>query len=93
LGHPASTYVGAAKIAIKTNTPIVPAIALRTEDNKHRFIFEKMILPEGYKNTTEDIIKLSEEMSKPLEKYVLEFPEQWFWVHRRWRGYRKAKTS
>ncbi len=92
LGHPASTHVGCAKIAIKTQTPIVPALALRTEEDKHKFIFEKMILPEGYRNTTEDIIALTEEVSAQLEKYILQHPEQWFWVHRRWRSYRKAKT-
>ena len=93
LGHPASTFIGTAKIAIKTKTPIVPAIALRLPNDKHKFIFEKPIFPDEYKNTTEDIRKLTEEVSQQLEKYILKYPEQWFWVHRRWRGYKKARIS
>lgn len=93
LGHPASTFVGTAKIAIKTQTPIVPAIALRTADDKHKFVFEPMILPHDFKNTTADIIALSECVSQPIEKYILQYPEQWFWVHRRWRGFKRAKKA
>jgi Kdo2-lipid IVA lauroyltransferase/acyltransferase len=93
LGHPASTFVGTAKIAIKTKTPIVPAIALRLPNGKHKFIFEKPILPDEYKNTNEDIRTLSELASKQLEKYILKYPEQWFWVHRRWRGHKKARKN
>ncbi|MCF7792710.1 MAG: lysophospholipid acyltransferase family protein [Candidatus Cloacimonetes bacterium] len=93
MGHPASTFVGTAKIAIKTQTPIVPALALRTENDKHKFIFESMILPKGYKNTTADVIALTEKVSQQLEKYILKYPEQWFWVHRRWRGHKRAKKA
>jgi KDO2-lipid IV(A) lauroyltransferase len=93
LGHPASTFVGTAKIAIKTQSPIVPALALRTPDDKHKLIFEPMILPEGYENTTKDIIALTEKVSGQLEKYIRQYPEQWFWVHRRWRGYKRAKNA
>ncbi len=89
LGYPASTYIGAAKIAIKTGAPIVPAIAFRNEDGSHNFIFEKMVLPENFSKDEEP--KLMEQISKKLEKYIWQSPEQWFWVHRRWRGAKKAK--
>ena len=91
LGHPASTFVGMAKIAIKNGTPIVPAIAIRLPDGTHKFFFEPMISPEGYKNNLNDIRELTEKVSKQIEKYILKYPSQWFWVHRRWRGYKKAK--
>ncbi|RLC51726.1 MAG: hypothetical protein DRI23_04375 [Candidatus Cloacimonadota bacterium] len=93
LGHPASTYVGTAKIAIKTQTPIVSAIAIRLPNGKHKFFFEEMILPEGYKNNLQDIKELTERVSAQIEKYILQYPEQWFWVHRRWRGYKKARKA
>ena len=92
LGHPASTFAGTAKIAIKTRTPIVPAVAIRLPDDRHKFFFEKPIFPDDYQNTTEDIIELTEKVSRQLEKYILQYPEQWFWVHRRWRGYQKARS-
>jgi KDO2-lipid IV(A) lauroyltransferase len=48
LGQPASTFPGAAKIAIKTGVPIVPAIALRDGNENNLLVFQKMILPEEY---------------------------------------------
>jgi len=93
LGHPASTFVGTAKIAIKNGTPIVPAIAIRQPNGVHKFFFEPIISPEGYKNNLDDIIKLMQIVSKQIEKYILKYPSQWFWVHRRWRGSKKARKT
>lgn len=93
LGHPASTFSGMAKIAIKLQVPIVPALALRTEEHDNLFIFEEMIMPTGFQSNTEDIIRLTEQVSKKLEKHILEKPEQWFWVHKRWAGFHKAKKN
>ncbi len=93
LGHPASTYVGMAKIAIKNGTPIVPAIAIRQSNGVHKFFFEPIISPEGYKNNLDDIRELTEIVSKQIEKYILKYPSQWFWVHRRWRGSKKARKT
>ncbi|MCK4653910.1 MAG: lipid A biosynthesis acyltransferase, partial [Candidatus Cloacimonetes bacterium] len=36
---------------------------------------------------------LTEKVSKQIEKYILKYPSQWFWVHRRWRGSKKARES
>jgi KDO2-lipid IV(A) lauroyltransferase len=93
LGHPASTYVGMAKIAIKNGTPIVSAIAIRQPNGVHKFFFEPIISPEGYKNNLDDIRELTEIVSKQIEKYILKYPSQWFWVHRRWRGSKKARKT
>lgn len=91
LGHEASTFVGAAKIAIKTGCPIAPAYAIRKDDGSHLFICEEIISPEGYKNNLEDIIKLTEIISKRIEKYIYQYPHLWFWVHKRWKGRKKAR--
>ena len=91
LGHEASTFVGAAKIAIKTGCPIVPAYAIRKDDGTHLFICEEIILPEGFKNNLEDITKFTEIISKRIEKYIYQYPHLWFWVHKRWKGSKKAR--
>jgi len=91
LGHEASTFVGAAKIAIKTGCPIAPAYAIRKDDGSHLFICEEIISPEGYKNNLEDITKFTEIISKRIEKYIYQYPHLWFWVHKRWKGHKKAR--
>lgn len=91
LGHDASTFVGAAKIAVKTGCPIVPAYAIRKDDGTHLFIFEELILPKGYENNLEEITKFTEMISKKIEKYIYQYPHLWFWVHKRWKGSKKAR--
>lgn len=93
LGHTAPTYVGAAKISLKTGCPVVPAIAFRNQDGSHKLIFEKMILPEEFKNKDRAVVKYLEHISSFLENYIRKYPEQWFWVHRRWKGKKKAKKT
>ena len=93
LGHNASTYVGAAKISVKTGCPIVPAYSIKRDDGTHLYFFEEMILPDDHENTLASIKDFTELISKSIEKYIIEYPSQWFWVHRRWRGYKKARKT
>ncbi|MCF7858755.1 MAG: lysophospholipid acyltransferase family protein [Candidatus Cloacimonetes bacterium] len=91
LGYEASTFVGAAKISIKTGCPIVPAYAIRKKDGSHIFICEEIIESQAYNNNLEDIKKLTEIVSKTIEKHIHQYPHLWFWVHKRWKGSGKAR--
>ena len=91
LGFPASTFVGAAKIAIKLKCPIVPAFAVRENDGTNRFLILPMIEPDALKNDDESTLKLTEDISAKLEEIILQYPADWFWVHKRWKGYKKAR--
>lgn len=93
LGHPASTFVGTAKIAIKQKCPIIPAVAYRDKDGKNHFVVEEPILTSDITNTPENVKALTEQVSKRLENYIIKYPSQWFWVHKRWKGAKKAKIS
>ncbi|MFO7897046.1 MAG: lysophospholipid acyltransferase family protein [Candidatus Cloacimonadales bacterium] len=91
LGHPASTFVGTAKIAAKQNCPIVPAVALRDKNGRNRIIIEAAISTENVGSSDREIKQLTEAVSERLEKYIIAHPSQWFWVHKRWKGAGKAK--
>lgn len=93
LGKPASTFPGTAKIALKTGAVIIPAIAIRDENENNVLIFEKMIQPDEFGNGEEAIQQLTGHISKSLEKYILQNPAHWFWVHRRWKGAHKAMQT
>lgn len=91
LGSPASAFVGAAKFAIKTGAPVVPAYSIREPDGSFTLYFEPMLDPTEFTNSTEDVHAFTQKISSNLEDYIRRYPEQWFWVHRRWRGAAKAK--
>lgn len=88
LGKPASNWTGTAKIALKYKIPIVPGFVIRDQDDKLVFRFEEMIDPSLLQDTEENLLTLMSEMNKTLEEKINTYPEQWFWVHKRWKGAR-----
>ena len=91
LGRKASVYSGIAKIALKTKCSIVPAFAVRKENNDNLLIFEKPIFVDDLKDDKTNIVKLTKQINSIIEEYIKKYPEHWFWVHKRWRGAKKAK--
>ncbi len=86
LGYPASHWKGAAKISLKMKIPIIPGFALRTEKDNICVVFEPVIYHPDWDDSEENCLKLIQEINLILEKYIKKYPEQWFWVHKRWKG-------
>jgi len=84
LGRPASTTKGPAQIAIKHKIPAVMAFSLRSKKGGIKIVLEKFPDPEQFSNDEAGIIKFIEEYNRKLERYIRKYPEQWFWMHRRW---------
>lgn len=88
LGKPASNWKGTAKIALKYQIPIVSGYVIRNKDESLTFMFDPMIDPAGLKDTEENIMLIIKQMNKTLEDKIRQYPELWFWVHKRWKGAR-----
>jgi KDO2-lipid IV(A) lauroyltransferase len=88
LGKPASNWKGTAKIALKFKIPIVSGYVIRNKDESLTFSFDKMIDPLLYEDTEENLLEVIRLMNKTLEDRIREYPELWFWVHKRWKGAR-----
>lgn len=81
-GRPASTASGTARIAAKTGAIILPAFMARIKGPYHRLVLEEAIkIKKG-----EDIEPYLVRYNKLLEKYVRMYPDQWLWLHRRWKS-------
>jgi KDO2-lipid IV(A) lauroyltransferase len=63
----------------------VPAFVVRKPDNTHKLVFEKPIDVTQKGATEEDVKRYTQAWTGILEKYVRKYPEQWVWVHRRWK--------
>ncbi|MFW6332106.1 MAG: lysophospholipid acyltransferase family protein [Thermodesulfobacteriota bacterium] len=82
-GHPACTNKGMALLELKTEAPIVPAFLIRRADGfTGRFLPEIPLIRTGDK--TKDLEANTEQYNRVIESMVRAYPEQWFWVHRRW---------
>jgi phosphopantetheine--protein transferase-like protein len=84
-GQPAWTFKSLAIIALATGAPVVPATSWREPDGKHVLRFEAPIAAVEHASTTEAIRLTTRAYNEALERLVLRRPEQWYWVHRRWK--------
>ncbi len=86
LGHPASTSRALAVLAIKTRAPVVPAFIHRLPDGGHELVLDPEIPLAITGDLDHDIEVNTARFTEAIERHVLAHPEQWFWVHRRWKS-------
>lgn len=83
-GEPACTAKGVAFLALKAGSPVLPVFMLRTEEGFRAEIGEDIpLIRTG--DLEEDIRINTERYNDCIEKFVHRYPDQWFWVHRRWK--------
>ncbi len=86
LGLPASTWPGAARFSIRTGCPVIPMAILREGPGRHVLRISEPLDPSGLVDRPEDILSYTTKISVAVEEFIWQDPEQWFWVHRRWKG-------
>ncbi|WP_159458494.1 lysophospholipid acyltransferase family protein [Roseisalinus antarcticus] len=84
MGLPARTATSAAKLALKYDAALVPWFGIRQPDGlRFRAIIEAPIPPD-------DPVTMTRVLHARLEARIADHPEQWMWVHRRWKSHEKA---
>lgn len=85
-GVPASTNFMVAKLALRTNSPIVPIFA-PWDSTKRKFVLqiEPAVPFETTGNEEKDVRKLTGDLSLIIENYIRRYPDQWLWIHKRWK--------
>jgi Kdo2-lipid IVA lauroyltransferase/acyltransferase len=84
MGRPASAALGPFRIARRTGAPLVLAFDRRI-GMRHQVAVEPPLYSDPSVDREEEAIRWAEHYHRALEKRIDEAPEQWFWVHRRWR--------
>jgi len=85
-GTPAKTNTSLAAIWRKIPAPIIPAFAKRIAPGKHEVIVWPEVNLEVSENAKDDIIKHSLLFNQIVEKAIRTNPEQYFWMHNRWKN-------
>lgn len=83
-GHSASTTPGLAFMAAQSKAPVVPMFIYPRDQNRHVLRILPPIDPPADRKP-ESIVKATQAYTKVIEDVVREDPEQWIWMHRRWR--------
>jgi KDO2-lipid IV(A) lauroyltransferase len=92
-GHPAGTFRSLAVIALSTGAPVVPASSWRQSDGRHVLRFEAPLQAVDDADVDEAIRLSTRTFNRALELLIVRRPEQWWWVHRRWKPWPKRQRS
>jgi KDO2-lipid IV(A) lauroyltransferase len=85
-GEPACTNAGIARIGLRAGAPVVPAFIVRQGGSaRHRVYVLPIIELENTGDPHADVERNTARLSAVFEDMVRRFPEQWLWVHKRWK--------
>jgi len=84
-GRNISVHTGPAVLSLKTGAPILYGISVRQKDNSYDTTFTEISKDDLSGSTEEKIKELSQRHMSYLEDYVRKYPEQWLWMHKRWK--------
>lgn len=83
-GRPASTVRSPAILALRYGVPILPVNIFR-EGPIHHLSAGEPILPEAYRGRPDAVREMTQAFTSRLEGYIRRHPDQWNWLHRRWK--------
>ncbi len=84
-GRRTSVFTGPAILSLKTGAPLIMGIPVRQKDYSYKtklIEIDSNNLPEDY---DEKVLELSRRHMNHLECVIRQYPEQWFWMHNRWK--------
>lgn len=89
-GIPAGTAYGLALFYLKTQAPVIFTYAYEGEDNKIHVVFERVLGLEKFllsppEEREQTLVRVTQLFTDKIEEVVRKYPEQWMWVHRRWK--------
>lgn len=84
-GKPACTTDGLAQLAAISQCPVYPVFCRRLPENNSVLVEVGEPLPPPKDRSEEAIRELTQQVTKRLEDFIRMYPDQWIWMHRRWR--------
>jgi KDO2-lipid IV(A) lauroyltransferase len=93
-GTKASTYKSIGLLAMEHHVPIVVGCARRVS---HRFRYEiecnRVIRPEEWADRDDPLLWITREYTTAIEEFVRQAPQQYLWIHRRWKSRPRAEQD
>lgn len=84
-GVPASTSKSVALLALWSGAPVVPVFIHREAEGRHRVVIEPTVPPPATGVRERDVIAFTAAFTRMVESRIRQHPEQWLWMHRRWK--------
>lgn len=84
-GRPAYTPVAPARIAYASGAPILPNFLVRIPGNRYQVVAGEVIRPNLEAPRDQEVERMTCEWSRQYEEMIRKYPEQWAWMHPRWK--------
>ncbi len=84
-GIQSATYDGPATLAVKTGAPMIYGISIRQPDYSYLLVLEEVDMSNLPLKEEEKIKEITQRHTSILERIIRQYPEQWFWMHNRWK--------
>ena len=93
-GIPACTASGLARIALRTDAAVVPGFTVwDSKLRKYILRFDAAIELVRTGDDQADVVANTAKFTKIIEDYIRRYPDQWLWVHRRWKTRPEGQPS
>ena len=93
-GVPAATNFIMAKLALKTQSPIMPIFAPWSEEKrKYLLLIGPPLSIEPTGDEDEDVRRLTTKLTQHIENEIRRYPGQWLWIHKRWKTRPKGEPA
>ncbi len=85
-GIPASTTSGLARVALRTDAAVVPGfLRWDAQGQSYRLSFGQPVELSRSGDEERDVVENTARFTKVIEAFVRSYPDQWLWVHKRWK--------
>ncbi|MBC8414344.1 MAG: hypothetical protein ISR96_05595 [Nitrospira sp.] len=89
----ATTTPVPAILAINYNKPVIVVACCRKPGSyKYEGFISEPILPGNYTSEKDEIIRITTAITKEMEKIIRKYPNQYLWIHNRWKTYKGRKA-
>jgi KDO2-lipid IV(A) lauroyltransferase len=84
-GRTVAATPAAAMLAMRCKSPVLPIFCVRETNSRFTIIVEPPLQLKRTRDLRDDLKTNTQIMMDAIEKAVRAYPEQWFWVHKRWK--------
>ena len=84
-GRGAATTTVAAALAVRTGCALLPSHTVLGRDGRYRLVYDPVVRWSASGDRRADVARLTQELTTIIEGWIREAPEQWLWLHKRWK--------
>jgi Kdo2-lipid IVA lauroyltransferase/acyltransferase len=88
-----TTTTVAAALAVRTGCALLPSHTVLGRDGRYRLVYDPVVRRSSSGNREADIARLTQQLTTIIGGWIGDAPEQWLWLHKRWKTRPVATVS